>query len=304
MNKNIKDFFTLTKRHTKLYFKEKGAFLPSLITPVILVVLFITFLKNVYSSVLLTMIPEGIVLDGSVVNAFTGCWLISSILGVSCVTIAFCSNIIMASDKFNKTINDFYVAPIKKNVISLSYLFSNFFSTMIICLSCMILAFVYFAFVGWFFSFVDVLAIISVVILSCLFGSTLANVFEYYISTIGGISAISTLVSSMYGFICGAYMPLAQFSLAIRNLISCLPGTYCVGLIRNLFMGGVLREMSNQLPTEVIETIKINFDGNLFFFGSQVEVWQMFLVVAISTLVFLTINLCFVFIKKKKKAII
>ena len=38
----------LVKRNTKLYFKDKGMFFTSLITPLILLVLYSTFLSNVY----------------------------------------------------------------------------------------------------------------------------------------------------------------------------------------------------------------------------------------------------------------
>ena len=37
----------LIKRNTKLYFKDKAMFFTSLITPVILLVLYATFLRNV-----------------------------------------------------------------------------------------------------------------------------------------------------------------------------------------------------------------------------------------------------------------
>lgn len=38
----------LIRRNTKLYFKDKGMFFSSLITPVILLVLYATFLKKVF----------------------------------------------------------------------------------------------------------------------------------------------------------------------------------------------------------------------------------------------------------------
>ena len=38
----------LIRRNTKLYFKDKGMFFTSLITPMILLVLYSTFLANVY----------------------------------------------------------------------------------------------------------------------------------------------------------------------------------------------------------------------------------------------------------------
>ena len=41
--------FSLTARNIKLYFKDKGLFFSSLITPMILLVLYGTFLKNVFT---------------------------------------------------------------------------------------------------------------------------------------------------------------------------------------------------------------------------------------------------------------
>ena len=41
--------FILIKRNIKLFFKDKGMFFTSLITPAILLVLYVTFLGNVYT---------------------------------------------------------------------------------------------------------------------------------------------------------------------------------------------------------------------------------------------------------------
>ena len=51
MNANfaeLKKFVSLVGRNTKCYFKDKFTFFMSLITPMILFVLFVTFLRNVY----------------------------------------------------------------------------------------------------------------------------------------------------------------------------------------------------------------------------------------------------------------
>ena len=42
---------SLVKRNVKLYFKDKGMFLTSLITPIILLVLYGTFLSSTYRSI-------------------------------------------------------------------------------------------------------------------------------------------------------------------------------------------------------------------------------------------------------------
>lgn len=44
----MKQFLLIVKRNIKMYFKDKGLFISSLITPLILLVLYATFLAKVY----------------------------------------------------------------------------------------------------------------------------------------------------------------------------------------------------------------------------------------------------------------
>lgn len=47
----------LISRNRKLFFRDRGMFLSSLITPVILIVLYATFLANVYKDSFLSALP-------------------------------------------------------------------------------------------------------------------------------------------------------------------------------------------------------------------------------------------------------
>lgn len=89
----------LTRRNVRLFFKDKGMFFTSLITPMILLVLYATFLAKVYRDSFSAALPAGFPLDGAVIDATVGGQLISSLLAVSCVTVAFCSNLLMVQDK-------------------------------------------------------------------------------------------------------------------------------------------------------------------------------------------------------------
>ena len=53
----------LTRRNSKLFFKDKGMFFTSLITPVILLVLYATFLAKVYRDSFASAVPQGFELD-------------------------------------------------------------------------------------------------------------------------------------------------------------------------------------------------------------------------------------------------
>ena len=137
----------------------------------------------------------------------------------------------------------------------------------------------YLAFTGWYLSFLDALLFLLDTLLLVLFGSSLAALVCYPLTTQGQLSAVGTIVSAGYGFICGAYMPISQFGEGLRNALSFLPGTYGTSLLRNHALQGAYREMANQgFPKEAIEGIRDTADCNLYFFGEQVQIWQCYLV--------------------------
>ena len=273
----MKTLLALIKRNTKLFFKDKGMFFTSLITPAILLLLYATFLGNVYKSSFTSALPDGLSIPEKLINGCVGGQLISSILAVSCVTVSFCSNMLMVQDKVSGSIHDLTISPVKAPVLALGYYISTIISILTVCLTAAAICLCYLGAVGWYLSVTDVLLLIADVVLLVLFGTALSSIINFFLSTQGQISAVGSIISSVYGFICGAYMPISQFADGLQRVISFLPGTYGTSLVRNHAMNGVFKEMSAQgFPDEVIEAIKDSVDCNLYFFESKVEIPQMY----------------------------
>lgn len=286
----------LTLRNIKLYFKDKMTFLVSLITPLILLVLFIAFLKSTYEDSILSII-QGFDLDQSLIDAVTGGWLFSSVLATSCITIAFCSGM-MVIDKINRANIDFMVSPVKKSTLQLSYVLANLFSTFIITFVLLIVGLIYLACVGFYITFVDILLIVFGIIITSLFGTILANIIWTFTHSQGVVSGVCTLVSALYGFICGAYMPISAMGQGMQYFVSLLPGTYATVLFRQGFLNSVLNRMRETLPQGMINGIASGFDVKMSFFGHDVSTLALILVISISTIVLLGV---FLFINKFKK---
>lgn len=291
--------FALLKRNVKLFFKDKGMFFTSLITPAILLVLYATFLGNVYRDSFEMNLPDFFDLPESLMNGLVGGQLISSILAVSCVTVAFCSNFLMVQDKANGSIKDLRISPVKSSVLSLSYYIATLCSTMIICLVATGICLVYIASVGWYMSAIDVLLLLVDVVLLVLFGTALSSVINFFLSSQGQISAVGTIISSGYGFICGAYMPISSFGEGLQKVLSFLPGTYGTALVRTHAMRGALAEMQNQgIPAEVIKSIEDALDCNLYFFGQQVDIQTMYFILGGTIIVLIAVYILLNAIKK------
>ena len=117
----MKTTLSRIRRNVKLFFKDKGMFFTSLITPLILLVLYATFLSNVYKDSFAMGLPAGVIIDEGLLDALVGGQLTSSILAVSCVTVAFCSNFLMVSDRASGAAKDLGISPVKASTLSISY---------------------------------------------------------------------------------------------------------------------------------------------------------------------------------------
>ena len=207
----MNSLLTLIRRNVKLFFKDKGMFFSSLITPVILLVLYGTFLGNVYRENFLMSMPAGFQLPESLIDGLVGGQLISSILAVSCVTVAFCSNMLMVQDKVTGARRDLMVTPVKRSSLAIGYYAASLLTTLIVCLVAVGASLCYLSLVGWYLSVGDVLQMLLDVFLLAMFGTALSSIVNCFLSTEGQISAVGTVVSAGYGFLCGAYMPVSQF---------------------------------------------------------------------------------------------
>lgn len=275
----MKTWSALVQRNCKLFFKDKGMFFTALITPIILLVLYASFLGNVYRDSFTASFPASTVLSETLVNGLVGGQLISSILAVSCVTVAFCSNMLMTQDKVNGTIKDLRISPVRSSVLAMSYYVATWVTTLIICLTATVICLIYLAATGWYLSVGDVLLLLLDVVLLSLFGTALSSVIGFFLSSQGQISAVGTIVSAGYGFVCGAYMPVSQFSEGLQTVVSLLPGTYGTSLLRNHALRGVFDALAQDgIPTDAIHALRDTVDCHLYFFDTQVGLPVMYLV--------------------------
>ena len=276
----------LIRRDMKLYFKDKGMFFSSLITPILLLVLYTTFLKKVFDDSFRSALEAaGATVADSVLNGVVGGQLISSLLAVSCVTVAFCSHLLMIKDKTSGARHDLTISPVRPSTMAMGYYLASLLSTLIITFTAAAVCLGYLACVGWYLTAGDVLGLLLDVFLLTMFGTALSSCINFWLTTDGQASAVGTIVSAGYGFICGAYMPISNFGTGLQRVLSFLPGTYGTSLLRNHAMGGAFAEMEKLgFPGEVVKAIRDSVDCNLYFFDHQVSGTQMYLILVGSIL--------------------
>ena len=277
----MKTLVALINRNRKLFFRDKGMLLSSLITPMILIVLYATFLAKVYKDSFVSNIPEVMNVSDKLINGTVAGQLAAALLAVSCVTVTFCVNLTMVQDRANGSRRDLDISPVRKPVIYMGYFFSTVFNSLMVNFLALGLCLGYIKAMGWYLSAADILLLIADIVILVLFGTVLSSIVCYPLKTQGQMSAVGTIVSAGYGFICGAYMPISNFGDGLQKVMSYLPGTYGTSLIKNHMLRGVFDAMEDEgFPSEVITGIADSLDCNPSFHGNVVEPGMMMAVMA------------------------
>ena len=296
----MKEITALVSRNRKLFFKDKGMLFSSMITPVILIVLYATFLANVYKDSFVSATKNMIDLPDKIINGTVAAQLAAALLAVSCVTVTFCVNLTMVQDRASGARKDFDVSPVSKTKIYIGYFLSTVLNSLMVNGTALALCLLYILKMGWYMSVSDVIFVIMDMILLVLFGSTLSSIVSYPLKTQGQLSAVGTIVSAGYGFVCGAYMPISNFSSRLQKALSYLPGTYGTSLVKNHMLNGVYKEMADTgLPSEAVTVIRNTLDCNPVFRGRVVGVPQMYLIMAGSIVVFGAAYLLIIMIRER-----
>ena len=299
----MKTIVYLTRRNVKLFFKDKAMFFTSLITPLILLVLYTTFLSNVYKDSFMAAIPGAFTVEEKLIDGLVAGQLVSSLLAVSCITVSFCSNFLMVQDKVNGSYKDLNMSALTPSQLAISYYAATLVSTFAVCYTATAISFIFVAVKGWYMSLIDALLIMLDVFVLVLFGTALSSIVSFFLTTQGQISAVGSIVSSAYGFICGAYMPISSFGSGLRKIVSFLPGTYGTSLLRNHAMRGAFSKMEKDgMPIEFITGLKDSVDCNIYCFGKPLPMSVMFLLLFAAVILCVTIYVILNVFKKKAKS--
>ena len=124
-NSNWLSLGVLIKRNIKLYMKDKMTVFFSVLAPIIILLVYILFLGDIQAQSIMSVFESqgyaGLVTETEV-RAIVNNWMISGVMGVSCITVALNANIIMVRDRMNGNVNDIISSPVKRWVLYLSYI--------------------------------------------------------------------------------------------------------------------------------------------------------------------------------------
>lgn len=284
INQAMTIFFQLTKRHFLVFFKNKIRVFYTLMVPLILLVVYICFLRQLELSTVQNMLHQlGIERTDELqkhVYTLVDSWMMSGLIALSTITISIQTNNIIINDKENGVNRDFASSPINKNLLIGSYFLFNFLVTLLICFVVLLICLFYLLVIGELvITFVDFLTMIGVLALACITATLMTILICSFIKHEPTLASIIAILSAVAGFLMGVYMPLSMFPSWIQNFCNFLPGTYSCNLMRFSFLKTPIQQFTNYVNglhlnngQELIDSLTNNFGFHLNFFGANIEI--------------------------------
>ena len=241
----LRGFIGLTKRNMLVFFTDKGTLFFSMLTPMIILLLYILFLKN---SLLSSLKDAATGLENLVaakdMAQFVNGLLLTGIISSALITIPYNALEIIVRDREDRVDLDMLSTPVKRFEIILSYfcaaVISAFMQTMVV----LAVGIGILSMSGdMYLTALDIVKLVGAVFLGTVSSTAVFMVVMMFFKSMGTCGAFMGILSAVSGFVIGAYMPLSQFNKGIQNVCNLVPATGITVLIRNYLTGGILRHM-------------------------------------------------------------
>ena len=302
----MKGFIGLTKRNVQIYFKDIHSVIFSLLTSIIVFVLYLLFLKGSFVSAIEgSMQGLEAFINAEDVKMFVNGVLLVGILGSATITIPYNCLTTIVKDRERKVDYDILATPVKRWQIILSYLSAAVISSFLITSLLLTAGLIILSFLGnMHLSALSILGAYGVILLGCMSSSALFMTVVLFFKSSSAAGAFFGILSAAAGFVIGAYIPISQFSTKIQTLCNLFPASQLCALLRNMLLTGCLNEMNRSIGGvdngAFVDAIRQSMTFNASIFEKSLPVNAMCIYIGIFTLLSLLVMI-FLYTRVYKK---
>lgn len=296
----MRGFLGLTKRNLLLFFKDKQSIIFSLLTSMIVLALYLLFLKDTFVNAMDSAINQfpglSSLIDKNDKDMFANLILLTGILGSAMITVPYNCLITLVKDRENKVDYDILATPLKRGQIIFSYFISAALSSVI--LTSMILG-IGLGVIGMqgdiYLGIGEILKAFGVVALGSISATSIFMIVVLFFKSVSASGAFFGMLSAASGFIIGAYIPISQFSEAVQTVCNIFPASQITIVLRNVLINGLLEHMNTSLngveQGMFVTSIKELFSFKAWLFDGYLDMTQMLVYIIVSILVCIVIQM-------------
>ncbi|WP_454129942.1 ABC transporter permease [Microbacterium aurum] len=260
----------IVTRNLRLFFRDRLNVLFSLLSGLILFLLYALFLGRLQIDGLATTLPRA---TDAQIAAFVDSWMLSGIVMLTTVTGGIGALSTLVEDRASGRFGDFLVAPIRRGHLVLGYLLSSVAVSVVMSAVILAVTVVYLGLVrGAWLSLPSIAVAAGAMILCCLAFTALAAFGASFLRTAGAYSAFATVLGTILGFVAGAYIPVGSLPTAVATTINVLPFAQGAMLLRGPFTVDTLDTVAAG-DADAAQGLREFYGIDLFDGSAQIAPW-------------------------------
>ena len=240
------------KRNVLLFFKDWQSILFSLLTSIIVLVLYLLFLKGTFVSAIQSAMEQYPGLASMVpqkdIAMFANLFLLSGILGSAMISVPFSCITVVVKDRANKVDYDILSTPLKRGQIIFAYFVSAVLTSILLNSIILAVGLIGIRMQGnMYLNISQVVKAFSVVALGSISASAIFMIVVLFFKTVSACEAFFGILSAASGFVIGAYIPISQFSNEVQTVCNLFPASQITIMLRNILLNGLLEHINTSL---------------------------------------------------------
>jgi multidrug/hemolysin transport system permease protein len=242
----------LVGRNLTIYFRDRVGVFLSLLSALILLLLYTLFLGSLQVDTIQESLPNA---SDDEVRAFVDTWVLAGIIMITTFTTGFGSMGVFVDDRVSGRFRDFRVAPLKRWQLILGYLGAAFvvavlMATIILAVGVGILMALHSTNL---FTWGGIAQSFGLILLLSLAFAAVSAFLLTFVGSSSAYTASSTIVGTVLGFLAGAYLPVGLLTTPVANVINVLPFSPAAMLLREPLVGPSLDALAGGVPQAVTE---------------------------------------------------
>ena len=242
----------LIKRNLLLFFKDWQSILFSLLTSIIVLILYLLFLKGTFVSAIQSAMEQYPGLASMVpqkdIAMFANLFLLSGILGSAMISVPFSCITVLVKDRANKVDYDILATPMKRGQIIFAYFVSAVLTSILLNSIILAVGLIGIRMQGnMYLNASQVIKAFSVVALGSISASAIFMIIVLFFKTVSACETFFGILSAASGFVIGAYIPISQFSNEIQTVCNLFPASQITIMLRNILLNGLLEHINTRL---------------------------------------------------------
>lgn len=240
------------KRNVLLFFKDWQSILFSLLTSIIVLVLYLLFLKGTFVSAIQRAMEQYPGLASMVsekdIDMFANLLLLTGILGSAMISVPFSCITTLVRDRANKVDYDILATPLKRGQIIFAYFVSAVLSSTLLTGIILAIGLVGISLQGdTHLNGIQLVKAFAVVALGSISASAIFMIVVLFFKTVSACEAFFGILSAASGFVIGAYIPISQFSNGVQTVCNLFPASQITIMLRNILLNGLLEHIDTSL---------------------------------------------------------